>query len=163
MCGGGLLDLGELDAVALRPSDHALLLLDGEPIERGEVVHPAHRHHVAAALARLSGWHDRDVRRATNLGVGGPVDEPGDVTSSEICEPGLLSDENRRLANGEGGGARTKPDHVWLGAADPQPSVVLGRRRGATVGTDDGLEWGKVGGRQRWRDCPPDLRTKREH
>jgi hypothetical protein len=50
VCRWRLLRARKLDAVGLGAADHPLLFIDGKLVEGDEIMHPAHRQSVAAAL-----------------------------------------------------------------------------------------------------------------
>lgn len=88
-----LLCVRELDTVGLRASDHPLLLLHGELVERHEIVDPAHRQHVAAALSGVARRNQRNVGPPAHGPVGGAINEAGDVPPAQVREAGLLGGE----------------------------------------------------------------------
>ena len=85
-----LLCVRELDAIGLGATDHLLLLPLGELVERHEIVHPAHRQHMAAALSSVAGRDERNVGRQADRPVGGAIDEAGDIPPAQVREAGLL-------------------------------------------------------------------------
>ena len=94
----------ELDAVGLRPAEHALLLRDGQRVERVEVVHPTLRDHVAPPAPGFAVGNHRDLVRLLDGRVLGAVDEAGEVAAVVVHEAGLLDRQTSRRAR-----ARRRP------------------------------------------------------
>ena len=129
MCAVGGFSVAESSTLlALRPPEHVFLITLRQPVERVQVVDPAHHDHVASAGARHALRHQRDIRRQPDRRVGGAVDEAGDIAAVPVREPHLLGGELRHVVDGARNRPRVIPHVVGRAAADPEPCVMRGRR-----------------------------------
>ncbi len=160
MDGRWLLFVRELDAVRLGTSDHPLLPIHGELIERNEIVHPAHRQDVAAALSSVAGRNERHAGGQANGRVGGAVDEAFDVPPAPVREAGLLDGKLGSVSHRKTPRPGRSASHTRLGAAQPQPRIVLDRWRHVAVPSLDRFKRSEVDGRGRWRHGSPQLSSE---
>ena len=138
----------QLHAVELGAAEHALLLLDGERLEGGEVVHPAHDQHVAAAGAGLAVGDEGRGGRLVGHRVGGAVDEAGQVAAVAVDEAVLVGGDRSRRRSSSLTAARACSNTTSRElTADPEPEVVLGGGRMVAAGPADRLERRQVGRR----------------
>ena len=107
--------------------------------------------------------HERDLPGSTDLRVRGAIDKARDVTTAEVGETLVLGGQQGGIGDGLNRGSRALPGHVRLGAADPQPRVVLGRGRGVTVTPEDGLERRQFRRGHRRRGLAPGARAEHGH
>ena len=151
----------ELVALQLPATHHLLLLGDRQRLPLDDVVFPLLEEQHAAAFAGRPGLHDRRLRGVHQRRVLGAIDEPRQVEIAVVGPAHHLVRE-RCIRGQRGDDTSRHVEHDVVGrAGQPDHDIVLRRRKGEAVGTDDGLRESRKPGwrgfRRGWVTGKPDV------